>query len=544
MDLLLARTMEIYRLLGFAEEVRRLGVSEAYPFTVRFSSGLDADKSLSSWNLPSVRDFRERIVTRNDGSMVAEPWQRLSGDVFEGFLRRKCNDDPLIDVFYGRKVIAVTEEADTADVHVVDDLTKKLSVIRSRFVVGSDGASSATRKSLGIEMDGSPMQVLQSRDSPEKRSNMWCRHSAAKLVHFKSRDLSWLQRQGQFWHTFFPAHPESSGGSIGGAIVAQDETETWTVHDFLTPGNEEELSAEDTIYRVLGGMGQPFRIKIDEIIVQSIYKPSVAVARSFSSQNKHIFLAGDAAHQTIPTGGYGMNSGIADAFDLGWKLAAAIQGWGGPRLLDSYDEERRPVCQEMFGWSKAHAGKLLGLPMAVDLKPDIINANTPEGEAMRVAVHHYAQANDAHNQSFGVEHGLRYTSSISVESDLDKQKLPPQFDPRAYTPTTCPGYRAPHVILNDGRSIFDQYARCFTLFDFPEVEEGYKLSVSEFIVAAKQLRMPLKNVSLVGEMNARDIWQAGLVLVRPDGIVAWRQEPGSSYDADKVLLQATGNFKG
>ena len=323
--------------------------------------------------------------------------------------------------------------------------------------------------------------------------------------------------------------------------MAQDEIETWTVHDFLTPGNEEPLSAEDTIYRVLGGMNQPFRIKIDEIIVQSTYKPSVAVARSFTSQHKHIFLAGDAAHQTIPTGGYGMNSGIADAFDLGWKLAATIQGWGGPKLLESYDVERRPVCQEMFDWSKAHAGKLLGLPVAVDLEAEIINANTSEGEAMRAAVHHYVQANDGHNQSFGVEHGLRYISSICVESDLDKKRPPPQFDSRAYTPTTYPGYRAPHVILKDGRSVFDHYGRCFTLLHFSEVEEGSKLPVSRFILAAKQLQIPFKGVTLVGEKKARVIWQAGLVLVRPDGFVAWREELSSSYDAKKILLQATGH---
>ena len=323
--------------------------------------------------------------------------------------------------------------------------------------------------------------------------------------------------------------------------MAQDEAETWTVHDFLTPGNEEALSAEDTIYRVLGGMDQPFRINIDEIIVKSVYKPTVAVARSYSSEHKHVFLAGDVAHQTIPTGGYGMNSGIADAFDLGWKLAAVIQGWGGPKLLDSYEAERRPVCQLMLDWGKVHAGKLLGLPMSVKLKPEIINSDTPDGKAMRTAVHDYVQANDGHNQSFGVEHGHRYPPPICVESDFDKRSPPPEFNSRAYTPTTYPGYRAPHVNLNDGKSIFDQYGRDFTLFHYVDAAEGHDREASEFAVAAKQLGMPLKNVTLVGEERAREIWQAALVLVRPDGFVAWREEPGGCYDANKVLLQATGH---
>jgi FAD-dependent monooxygenase len=136
------------------------------------------------------------------------------------------------------------------------------------------------------------------------------------LVHFKSRDLSRLQKQGQFWHIFF-----IRDGQMTGAIIAQDEVETWTVHMFLPlEADISSVSSEEAVYTVLGGMGSKYNIAIDEILVRSTYRPNVAVARSYSALNRKVFLAGDSAHQNIPTGGYGMNMGIADAYDLGWKV--------------------------------------------------------------------------------------------------------------------------------------------------------------------------------------------------------------------------------
>jgi FAD-dependent monooxygenase len=365
------------------------------------------------------------------------------------------------------------------------------------------------------------------------------------LIHFKSRDLANLHRQGQFWHTFFPSDPAASGGSLGGAIVSQDEVDTWTVHDFLTPGSEQNaLSAEETIYRVLGGMGDPYQIDIDEIIVQSTYRPTVAVAKAYSGPQHHVFLAGDSCHQTIPSGGYGMNMGLADAFDLGWKLAARVQGWGGPQLLASYEAERRPVAELMLHWGKVHGGKLLGLPLAVKLDASIIDSPDARGQELRAAIDKYVQTNDGHNQSFGVEMGYRYQSRICVASKMDTEVPPPQFDPRSYIPTTHPGYRAPHVFLRDGTAIFDKFGKEFTLVEFSEAMPDASGSDSKvFEDAAMKQSIPLKVVSLVGESHASQIWAARLVLVRPDGFVSWHGHGiDGAADAEQILLQATGHI--
>lgn len=161
-----------------------------------------------------------------------------------------------------------------------------------------------------------------------------------------------------------------------------------------------------------------------------------------------------------------MNTGVADAYDLGWKLAATVNGWAGPHPLASYNEERRPVAQLAAQWSKVHMGKLSHMPAVTGITLDILNLDTIEGQQMRDAVHDYLEANDGHNRSIGVEMGYHYQSRICVPSPLDNKVQAPEFDARKYIPTTCQGYRAPHVFLADGSSIYDHFGKEFTLIAF------------------------------------------------------------------------------
>jgi FAD-dependent monooxygenase len=142
--------------------------------------------------------------------------------------------------------------------------------------------------------------------------------ACALLVHFKSRDLARIQKQGQFWHIYLLAPP----GQSGGVIIAQDEIDTWTAHLFLPPdGDASQIDSRDAVYRLLGGLGPKYEIEIDGILVRSVWRLNLSVARTWTRPHCRVFIAGDAAHQTIPTGGYGMNTGIGDAYDMGWKLA-------------------------------------------------------------------------------------------------------------------------------------------------------------------------------------------------------------------------------
>lgn len=133
-----------------------IGVSQDEPFTVRFSSGLASEKTLTQWNLPSVGEFKERIASQNDGTMPCEPWQRIPSNIMEPWLREKCEENALVDARYGWKVEDVVESEDSVGVTVrtQDDTPTK---IMCSYLVGCDGAWSSVRKSLGITLDGGPM---------------------------------------------------------------------------------------------------------------------------------------------------------------------------------------------------------------------------------------------------------------------------------------------------------------------------------------------------------------------------------------------------
>ncbi|KAJ5459110.1 monooxygenase [Penicillium desertorum] len=533
MHLVIARTMEIFRQLGIADELRSKGVAEDEPFTVRFSSGFGSAGSLSTWDLPSVEAFRQNISLNNDGTMPREPWARIPSNIMEPWLREKCDANPLIDTRYGWAVEGLVEYEDTVEVHVHDRASNIRKTIRSPYVVGCDGAWSAVRKGLGAELEGGPM------------------HRAVALTHFKSKDLERLHRQGRFWHTFFPTDPTTNNGSVGGAIIAQDGKETWTVHDYLgSDYNADDVTAEKTVARVLGGMGSPYPISIDEVTATSIFTPTVALAETWSGKHQRVFLAGDACHQTIPSGGYGMNMGLADAWDLGWKLAATVQGWGGTHLMKTYEQERRPVAALMQHWSKIHMMKLMGLSTAVKLDPVVIESMDERGIALREEIDQYIQQNDDHNQSFGVEMGHRYESSLAVLNEqVDVEKAAPQFDSRNYIPTTFPGSRVPHVALSDGSAISDGFGKGFTMVAFLQKEAvaagdqfQVPIALASFEEAARQHSIPLKSLCLMNETHAFRIWDACLVLVRPDGFSAWRSDSlDKVHNASQVLLQAAGH---
>ncbi|KAJ4861496.1 FAD binding domain-containing protein [Trichoderma breve] len=481
MDLTNSRSMEIFRSLGMAEELRKLAVPAKFPFACLFSTGLNDEKAASSWDLPSAEKLNEQILTQNDGSLPLEPWMRIS-------------QDPLVDIRSGWKATSAKENDDGVEVTAIDAKTGEETTFHSRYAVGCDGANSVVRESLGIKLDGGPLP------------------GRALLVHFKSRDLTRLQKQGQFWHIFFPKTVEE-GGSMKGAIIAQDEIDTWTIHRFLSADfDDSQLSSEDAVYSTLGGAGEPFPIKIDEVLVRSTWNPSVAIAQGFMGPKQRIFLAGDACHQMPPTGGYGMNTGIAEAFDLGWKLAAAVNG------------------------------RLMAMPKAVEFSGKTLQAGGEEASAMLGRVHEYVQANDAHNKSLGVELGYRYTSSICLPDQAqDELPSPPEFDPRHYIPTTVSGYRAPHVFLQDKTPIFDHYGKDFTLIAFKNSQQHLQ-AIDWFTQSAERLKVPLRISSLDGETAAHSIWSADLVLVRPDGFVSWR---GNSLDkldtAHEVIAKATGH---
>lgn len=157
MDLTNARSMEIFHKLGLADDLRKQGVPPDIDQNVIISTGLSAEKPLTQWNLPGVEKFRSQIQNTNDGTQPQEPWQRVSQAIFERWLKKICDNDPLIDLNYGFKVEHVEEQEGFAHTTITDVNTGDRTVLRSDYVVGCDGASSRTRTSLSIPLDGGPM---------------------------------------------------------------------------------------------------------------------------------------------------------------------------------------------------------------------------------------------------------------------------------------------------------------------------------------------------------------------------------------------------
>lgn len=493
MDLTNGRSMELFRRLGIAEQLRDAGVPRANAFDISWVTSL-AGHELHRFHYPSADDKRTIIHARNDGSQGSEPPLRVSQVEIEPVLKRAIDEHPLIDVHFGTAFERiVTEDENGITSEISDGLGGNFRQVRSCYVAGCDGGGSRVRRQINIELDGD-MAV-----------------AGAHMVHFRTDARDLLQRWGPVYHL-------QSGR---GTIIAQNDHDIYTLQAWLIPGlGVEDMRPEDVLENWVG-------TKFDyEILQANPWTANFVVAQHYRAGR--VLLAGDSAHQFIPTGGYGMNSGIADAAGLSWVLAAVVQGWGGDRLLDAYDAERRPTAWWHLEASRRHMGVRLAIGEVYAEAGDLYDVG-PQGDARRAAVgRRIAEFGNAENESWGVEYGYRYDQSPVIRVEPD----PPEIDPLTYYPGTWPGVRLPQVYLEDGQSVHDKLGLWFTLLAVDTVDGSAIESV------AKRLDIPLAIVSL-HRPDLASLYERKLVLVRPDQHVAWRGDslPG---DLDALLLDVTG----
>jgi 2-polyprenyl-6-methoxyphenol hydroxylase-like FAD-dependent oxidoreductase len=487
LDYVNSRSMEFFRELGIADDVRAAGVGPGHPADVIWSTGL-AGEPITTWELPSVAEQRRAIAEHNDGTRPAEPGQRISQVDLEPVLRAHCRRNPLIDLRCGLRFDSLIQDDDGVTSQLVSAKDDEQVRLRSRYVIGCDGASSRVREAVGIGEEGFDVPGLP----------------GAFMVHFKSRDLESLHRHGRFWHYF----------AFRYIIIAQDEADTWTAHvngmepsEFDTPPADPAAFLRDIMQTGL---------KIDEVLLTSRWRPGFSIADHF--RDGRVLLAGDSAHRMFPTGGYGMNTGIGDAVDAAWKIAALVKGFGGPALLDSYEAERRPVGLRNLQTSHRHLG--------VHLKA---GALLREG-APPQAVAAFLEAERGENEYAGIELGYRYNDSPVV---CHEDAPEPPWRPAEYTPTTWPGGRPPSLLLEDGKPICDRFAPSFTLVDF--TGDG---SADPLLKAAAAQGLPVSH-TVVTDAGARQVWERDLVLLRPDHHVAWRGN-GTPADPAAVVRRVRG----
>jgi 2-polyprenyl-6-methoxyphenol hydroxylase-like FAD-dependent oxidoreductase len=492
MDITNVRSMELFRRLALAEELRTVGVPESSNFDVSWITSLSGHE-LHRFRYPSVTEWRRMIHDVNDGSMPAEPPMRVSQVEIEPVLQRSIQAEPRIDARWGVTFDDLAQDAEgvTATLRTAGGGTEQ---VRCSYLVGCDGGNSRVRGCVDIRLQG------QSRVAQRF------------MTHFRSRAVSVLQRWGVTWHYQSPA----------GTLIAQNDRDTWTLHTRWLAGVAPEAVDPHALLRGFTGCDFDY-----EILVANAWTPHLLVAESYGVDR--IFLAGDAAHQYVPTGGYGMNTGIGDACDLGWKLAAVLHGFGGQRLLASYEIERRPVGLRNLEASGRHSE--VRAEIAALYLTDLTASGSHGDTARAEAGQRIAAIGNAENESFGIELGYAYPDSPIICSDPGAE-IP--SDPLRYVPTTVPGARMPSMVMGDGTQIFDRLGPWFTLACF-----GAR--PSEALVAAAAKRGLPMAVIQSEEPHLAKVYGRGLLLVRPDQHIAWR---GSACDspraADAIIAGVLG----
>jgi 2-polyprenyl-6-methoxyphenol hydroxylase-like FAD-dependent oxidoreductase len=494
MDITNARSMELFRRLGVVDALRAVAVPETSNFDVSWITNLTGHE-LHRFRYPSVSDWRRLIRERNDGSMPAEPPMRVSQVEIEPVLQRAVQAAPMVEAQWGVELedVAQDHEAVTATLRRADGAIEQ---VRCRYLVGCDGGTSRVRGCLGIRLEG------QSR--VQQRF----------LTHFRSTEVDLLQRWGIAWHY----------QSAAGTLIAQNDSDVWT----LQTRWPQEMAPDDVDVPALlrGFAGRDFA---HEILVANAWTPHFVVAERYGQGR--VLLAGDAVHQYVPTGGYGMNTGIGDACDLGWKLAAILHGYGGPRLLASYELERRPVGRRNCDAARRHSNARAEIA-AVYREASDLTAPSPVGDAARAAAgRRIAALGNAENESYGIELGYAYADSEVICADPGAD-IPD--DPLHYVATTAPGARMPSVLMGDGVPIFDRLGPWFTLACFGA-------PASEALLAAAARRGVPLAVLRTDDPEIIKIYGRGLLLVRPDQHIAWRGTAcEDARTADAIVSRVLG----
>jgi 2-polyprenyl-6-methoxyphenol hydroxylase-like FAD-dependent oxidoreductase len=475
------RTLEFCRRWGIAREVRDWGFPRDFPFDNVFLTSL-AGYELARIPMPSIE--RTPPVEQSP-----ENFAHCPQFVFDPILRRKAESLPGVTLRYGARLERFEERADRVVAYLEGGET-----LEARFLAGCDGYSSGIRKALGIEMQGDTLL--------NRAVNIMFRTPALSSLHDKGNAGRYV--------TIGVDGPWAS-------LTAADGRERWRLMLY----DQKDLTDSQAAEAVRRAVGRDFDF---EVLTVGVWARRNLVAERYGT--KRVFLAGDAVHVMPPNGGLGMNTGIGDAVDLAWKLAAMHQGWGGPALLASYEAERRPVG------ARACAEAMRNFERITPRRhfPDI-HADSEAGRKVRAELGAKLSVSmrNAWDNPLNTHLGYRYEGSGITVADGAPPAEPE--DSRVYLQSSYPGGRAPHAWLAGGKSTLDLFGNGFTLLRFGSATDN-------FTKQAKARDIPLEVVDIDDAAIAR-LYEKRLVLVRPDGHVAWRGDVPPA-DAGAVLDRVRG----
>jgi 2-polyprenyl-6-methoxyphenol hydroxylase-like FAD-dependent oxidoreductase len=492
-----SRSMEFMRRWGIADAVHAAGTPDDFPHTALYCT------SFTGYEIARIE--RPSHGGREPIKQSPERPQRCNQLFLDPILTKLAGSFDHVELRHRCRLEKVKEAADHVIATVHDGANDERFEVAANYLIDCSGGRSVIRPALGIEMSGSPY-VGYFLSIFVRAPELWNHHTMGKAALVTFVDANGLWRN----------------------LISLDGRE---------------------LYR-LGLTGKQYYDVPDQVDVEAFFREAVGKdvphkilsVRRWMARNvvadryRHgrIFLAGDAAHLNHPAAGLGLNTGLGDAVDLGWKLAATLAGWGGKQLLDSYEPERRPVGIRNIG----HAGLSHNSERQQPTHPEIA-MDTPAGaEARRKMGEDLVRIQTRRVITDGLALGYQYTPSPIV---CDDGAAPPPSSTVEYHPTTSPGSRAPHGWLADGRSTLDLFGNGFTLLrlgtDTPQPVTMER--------AFARRGVPLNSISITDPAIAA-LYERPLVLVRPDGHIAWRgdEEPADSPAVvDRVRGAAAGTFE-
>lgn len=479
-----ARTMEHYRRLGFADEIRALGMPDDFPTDIAYFTRF-ATHELARFRLPSAREARRLVSTLKGSWSAAELPHRVAQKFVEQVLRRHAERLPPVTVRYGWRATGFSSHRDFVEISVEPVEGGTTLKIRAEYLVGADGARSLVRQAMGWRYAG---ETGVTRDFVGGRMYaVYCR--VPEFYRAIPHAPAWMNVTFNRERRCF--------------MPAVDGRGEFAFHTQLKPHEDEaaidERAAAGMVQQALGA---PLAV---EVLARDTWTAGHAlVAERFGAGR--VFIGGDAAHLFTPTGGLGYNTAVEDAVNLGWKLAAVLNGRASPRLLESYEAERRPLAVRNTAYARRFAESLGNFEPAAEIEDD-----SPQGEAARRRAGEYLEAHGRAEFNIpGITFGGRYDGSPAILADGTP---PPPEAANTYVPTACPGGRAPHLWLGEGFSLYDRFGFEWTLLclgEAPRVGDPY-----------------LKILELKNE-EARELYGTDYALIRPDQIVAWRGNDSSA----------------
>jgi 2-polyprenyl-6-methoxyphenol hydroxylase-like FAD-dependent oxidoreductase len=485
------RTREHFRRWGIADKLRA-----ASPLGVDYPSNVVFCTRLSGFELTRFENALYCAPGRNP--LYAEHSQWIPQYTVEEVMRAHAQSLPRVELRFNCELTSFAQDGERVQAQARDLVRGEDITIEAEFLAGADGARSKVRDGIGAKMQGT-YGLSRNYNIVFRAPGLAQAHSLGPAI--------------MYWQV---------NGDAPSLIGPMDRGDKWF---FMPTGVQEgwKLDAADApaLIRKATGIDLPYEVLSTDEWVASRFLGD-------KYRDRRVFLAGDACHLHPPFGGYGMNMGVADGVDLGWKLAAVLTGWGGAQLLDSYERERRPVHDMVLDEAVANHAML-----GNQLWKDGLDADSEAGAAMRREVGGRIQATKMREfTTLGVMLGCRYDDSPVIVPDGSHA---PGHDYINYVPTSRPGARAPHAWMHDGSSLFDHFGDGFTLLVSKDAPSE---AIDQARVQAQNAGVPLK-VLQPHEAGIAELYPTRFTLIRPDQHVAWR---GNAWPAASVgiIKKVTG----